>query len=61
MSQVHDFTPFEKLLYVLSNGVTNSIFLLFDIRFILLKHVTYTHTYACTHILSVSYVDMFNK
>ena len=34
------FTPLERLIHILSNGVTNSIFFFLDIRLISLEHVT---------------------
>ena len=41
------FTPLERLIHILSNGVTNSIFVV-DIRPISLEHVTYTFD-LCRH------------
>ena len=64
------FTPLERLIHLLSNGVTNSIVI--DIRLISLEHVTYyknvfvlnmkvfvTHTAYCEQLLSQS-VDCNN-
>ena len=34
------FTPLERLIHILSNGVSNSIFYFFDKRLISLEHVT---------------------
>ena len=51
------FTLLERLIHLLSNGMTNSIFNYFDIRLISLEHVTYCCDTFMMYIL-VSYIKI---
>ena len=46
------FTPLERVIHILSNGVNNSIYYFLDIRPISLEHVTYTN--RCIYFISTT-------
>ena len=48
-------TPLERLIHLLSNGVTNSIFIFLDIRLISLGHVTYHGLYFYSHDVYIKF------